>query len=248
MLEVIIGLLVGATIGITGVGGGVITAPVLMLLLHMPPAESVGTALAFSATAKINALVIYLRRKQIDWRTLGYLLGGGIPGVAAGSLLMENYRKQSTMWVTGLVGVAVVIAAGFGLLRPRQATGKRADRLRGLPFVSLAIGTEVGFSSAGAGALGTVLLFRLTALSPAAVVGTDLAFGLALSAVGGGLHIAGGNWNSGVFWKLMAGGIAGAWGGSFLAGRLPAGVLRRAVLSGALAMGLVLIAKAFGSL
>jgi uncharacterized protein len=243
LLEVLIGLMAGAAIGITGVGGGVITAPILVLFLNMPPPESVGTALVFSAAVKVNAMLIYLRRKQIHWRTLSYLLAGGIPGVTVGAFWLERYQRSHSHLILAILGATVTVSAGFGLLRSWNPSAARAEKLHWLPLWSLFIGTEVGFSSAGAGALGTVLLFRLTTLAPAVVVGTDLVFGLALSTFGGGFHVASGSWDRTVLLKLIAGGIVGASAGSHLAGRLPAPVLRRAVLVWALALGLVLLRK-----
>src|SRR5439155_540876 len=93
-------------------------------------------------------------------------------------------------------------------------------------LVGLPIGAEVGFSSAGAGALGALCLMSLTTLIPAAVVGTDLAFGLVLSVIGGGIHAAMGDLNGPVLIKLLTGGIIGAVGGALLSSRLPSQKLR----------------------
>jgi uncharacterized membrane protein YfcA len=109
-----------------------------------------------------------------------------------------------------------------------------------LPLVSFPIGLEVGFSSAGAGALGTVLLFNWTSLEPAKVVGTDLLFGLAVSACAGGMHLAAGNWDASVLVKLLLGGIPGAVAGAQLAGRVPARPLRAFILSWAILLGILL--------
>jgi uncharacterized membrane protein YfcA len=90
----------------------------------------------------------------------------------------------------------------------------------------LPIGAEVGFSSSGAGALGTIALLGLTTLSASQIVGTDLAFGLCLSLVGGGLHLLSQNLDAALLLKLLAGGMLGGIAGSALAPRLPNQKLR----------------------
>ena len=103
----------------------------------------------------------------------------------------------------------------------------------GWPRSALPIGIEVGFSSAGAGALGALCLMNMTTMAPAAVVGTDLSFGLVLSTVGGGIHAAMGDLNIPVLVKLLIGGAAGALAGGLLASRLPSKKLRLGPVRGA---------------
>ena len=108
-------------------------------------------------------------------------------------------------------------------------TPKR-DRSQWLPWVALPIGLEVGFSSAGASALGGIALLSLTPLTPPVIVGTDLLFGLGLSTVGSGLHLMLGDINSSLVGQLLAGGVVGALVGPWLAMRVPAPALRTALL------------------
>lgn len=246
-MEVIIGLAIGLAIGATGVGGGVLTAPILILFLGLPAAQSVGTALMFSAAVKVAASFLYVYRSQVDFRVLGYLLSGGIPGALGGALLLERWwgDKQSGT-VLSLVGATIVISAGFSLFRSLGGALRQQPRLKVLPFLSLLIGLEVGFSSAGAGALGTVMLFNFTSLAPVVIVGTDLVFGMIVSAVGGGIHAMAGSWNSAVLLKLLAGGLAGVLVGSWLAGILPQRILRIVVLAWAVLLGVLLVYKGMG--
>jgi uncharacterized membrane protein YfcA len=101
----------------------------------------------------------------------------------------------------------------------------------------LPIGAEVGFSSSGAGALGTIALLGLTTLSTSQIVGTDLAFGLCLSLVGGGLHLLSQNLDAALLLKLLAGGLFGAISGSALAPRLPNQKLRLVLTAWLLLIG-----------
>lgn len=230
-----LGALIAAAIALTGVGAGVITAPVLMLWLGVPPATAVGTALAFGALVKIPAALSYWRQGHVDRRAAKAMILGGLPGVVAGALLLQTFDHSGLRpMVLCLVGLVVVSSALFGLWRalrpPAPPSGGAAERHRTLGWLSLPIGIEVGFSSAGAGALGTLLLLHATTLSTAAVVGTDLVFGLALSIVGGGMHVAFGAWQPELLLQLAAGGVVGAIVGTRLAGVLPNRVLRVGLL------------------
>jgi uncharacterized membrane protein YfcA len=104
-------------------------------------------------------------------------------------------------------------------LRPAQE-GTR-DYSRWLPFIAFPIGIEVGFSSAGAGALGALVLLWLTTLTAARVVGTDLFFGLCLSLVGSSFQFTAGNYDGAILTKLVIGGVLGAFAGTYLAAITP---------------------------
>jgi uncharacterized protein len=220
-VEIVLGFIISVFIGLTGVGAGSMTTPLLILLLGMPAAEAVGTALIFGAVVKIITTPMYVARRQVDWKALAFLLATGLPGVLAGSLLFRNVRSSV---ISVAVGITIVALALINLFRFGHVT--RHDRKPWLMAVGLPIGAEVGFSSAGAGALGALCLMSMTTLVPAAVVGTDLAFGLVLSLVGGGIHAAMGDLNPGVLTKLLAGGVVGALGGAMLSSRLPSQKLR----------------------
>lgn len=236
------GLLIGLAIGLTGVGGGVLTAPLLVVIFRMPPGPSVGTALLFSSCVKILSASVFTVRRQVHWRTLLLLLAGGLPGAIAGPLLLKRLASGGAQpWLIVLVGATVCLTAGYSLMRSWRNASAHGKSSGWLPLFSFPIGLEVGFSSAGAGALGTVLLFSRTNLKPAMVVGTDLLFGLAVSTCAGGMHMAAGNWDAGVLVKLLLGGIPGAVAGTQFAGRVPARPLRAVILSWAILLGILLV-------
>jgi len=225
-------------------------APVLMLFFHVPPAAAVGTALAFSAVIKLTIAPVYVLRKQIHYKTLVRLCAGGIPGVLAGVLAMnrldaKNHRGTLFLVIGGLVASMAV----YNLIRTlSRSTHSRPmqDRSRWLPLIAAGIGSEVGFSSAGAGALGSVALLNLSPLSPAQVVGTDVTFGLALSLIGGGIHFSAGHYQSAILIRLIAGGIFGALIGANLLSVLPSRPLRVALSAWLTFMGAQLCWQAFG--
>lgn len=224
MTAVILGFVISAAIAMTGVGAGTLTTPLLMLLLGVPAAECVGTSLIFGAVVKLITAPLYWARGQVNWRALAYLLATGLPGVLAGSLVLQGVKTGLMMAVIGFTIMTIALLNLF-----RFSNGPRADRSKWLALVGLPIGAEVGFSSAGSGSLGALALLSLTPLSPAEVVGTDLCFGLALSLVGGGIHAALGSFNGPLVAKLLIGGIPGAITGSMLATRVPSKKFRFAL-------------------
>jgi hypothetical protein len=249
-MEIIIGFVIAVAIAMTGVGAGTITAPTLILFLGMPLPMAVGTALIFGAVVKTIAAPVYWVRKQVSWRTLWYLLAGGLPGVILSSVILSRtgIGKNQGFLLT-LLGLAIILTAGktFFSKSIRQGVPPR-DRTRWLPLIAAPIGAEVGFSSAGAGALGTSALMLMTPLTVTQVVGTDLFFGLALSLVGGGAHLAMGDFSSSVVLKLIAGGIAGAIVGATLATRIPVRVFRYALSSWLVYLGFELCHKGWHSI
>ena len=139
-MEFVLGFIIAAAIGLTGVGAGVITTPVLILFLHVPAAQAVGTALIFSTVVKMLAAPVYFTRKQVHWRTLAYLVGGGLPGVLAGSLLLEHFNvRHSESLLYSVLGLTIVTMASLNLykmIRNPQRSEIR-DRSRWLPFIAL---------------------------------------------------------------------------------------------------------------
>jgi uncharacterized membrane protein YfcA len=235
-----LGFLIAVAIGLTGVGAGTLTTPLLILAVGVPARVAVGTSLLFGAVVKIITSPVYMARRQVDWRTLGYMLAGGVPGVLIGVFSLRGADGRA---ITGLIGATIVVVATFNLFRP--TTEHRHDWTKWVAFVALPIGAEVGFSSAGAGALGGLTLLSMTKLTPAAVVGTDLVFGLVLSLIGGGINAAIGTVSRDILTQLLVGGVPGAILGAYWSGRLPSKQLRTG-LSGAMALlGANLFYKAF---
>ncbi len=225
-----LGFLIALAIGVTGVGGGTITVPMLLLFAHVAPAKAVGTALAFGAAVKLIAGPMYLVRRQVSFRILALMIAGGLPGLCAGLYFLNRmHAANRSGLLTLLLGVLIVVTAVINLFRSHGATGGNSDRSRWLPWIMLPIGAETGFSSAGAGAIGTLALMNLTRLTPVQVVGTDVVFGLALSLVGGGFQVSIGAYDPVILTQLIVGGVFGAVIGPNLAAWIPAKPLRVAL-------------------
>ncbi|RDI94469.1 sulfite exporter TauE/SafE family protein [Meiothermus sp. QL-1] len=242
-MEVLIGFFIAVAIGLSGVGGGTLTAPVLLLFLDVPVEIAVGTALLYAFFAKIPAGLVYLRQGQVDGRTLGYLLLGGLPAAAVGSLALSALKSERDL-VLLVIGVTVLICALANLyLTLHKDFRPRVLHPVWLVLGAAFIGVEMGFSSAGAGALGTLLLLSGTRLSPKTVVGTDIWFGLGLGLVGGGLHAALGQVDPILLLKLGLGGLLGSWSGAFLAQYIAQRPFRLGLLCWLLFIGSHLVLK-----
>jgi uncharacterized membrane protein YfcA len=189
-MDLIIGIVIGFAIGATGIGGGTLMAPALVFALGFSPRAAVATALVFSSFVKVLASGIYLWQRKVDAKVLAYLVCGGVPGAVVGAIVLEGSKsKTSEPWVLVTLGIIVVVSAGLSLFHFAMSNERPKSRLYLVPLFSFMIGSETGFSSAGAGALGTVMLFNLTTLAPSVIVGTDLVFGLIISTLAGSIHI-----------------------------------------------------------
>ena len=227
MLDITLGFLIALAVGLTGVGAGSVTAPVLILLMHVPAPVAVGTALLYGALIKIIALPSYLWRKQVNFNVLGWMLAGGLPGAVIGSLLMKTFHPTA---IYGVLGATIMISAALNVWRALKGNVQRGnDHRRWLPAIAFPIGAEVGFSSAGAGALGSLVLLGMTTLAPSQVVGTDVFFGFALSLVGGGIQFSNGNYDQALLTRLLIGGLPGVLIGANLSAWMPARPLRLAM-------------------
>ncbi len=232
-MEYLIGFIIAIFIALTGVGAGTITTPLLVLMLGVPAGAAVTVGLMFSAAVKLVLLPAQIVRKQVEWRTLAYMLAGGVPGVLAGSLLLHRFVDTGAkQLVNGTLGVVLVLTALWQIFfsfRPVQQQRDPRNRAHLLPWLMLPVGAEVGFSSAGAGALGSAALLSLTPLAPAQVVGTDIAFGFLTSSLGSGAHWFAGAVDAPLLLHLVAGGVLGAVVGTVMAGSVPRRPLRFAL-------------------
>lgn len=232
-MQYFIGFVIALFIALTGVGAGTITVPILVLFLKVPAPIAVGIGLTFSAAIKLILVPAQIARRNIAWRTLGFMLLGGAPGVLIGSLFLKHLVTVGSQNVlNALLGAILIITASWQILfsfRTMKQNKDRQDRSKLLPWLMLPVGAEVGFSSAGAGALGSAALLSLTPLIPAQVVGTDIAFGFVVSLIGSGAHWFSNASDPQLLMQLITGGIAGAIGGTLLSTQVPRRPLRFAL-------------------
>jgi uncharacterized protein len=244
MLVALIGLVVGIAVAVTGVGAGILTVPLLVMLAGKSAVESVGAALVFSTIIKTLAAARYQFRRQVDWRTMKWLSIGGVPGVLAGSLFLRELNEESLRYALLGVGVVVTLTAALSLVQSLRSAQNGRWRLKLLACVSFLLGVQVGFSASGAGALGCITLFHCTPLSSAAVVGTDLAYGLLLSATGSLMHVTSSGWQTSILVQLFMGGLVGVLVGTHVATAISTRRLRHVILIWAAILGVAMVHKA----
>jgi uncharacterized protein len=242
MIHLLMGFLIAVSVGLTGIGGGSFTVPALLLIVGLPPAEAVGTTFVFAGVLRLIAAPFYLASRQVHSRYFRLLLLGAVPGLAIGMLALEKLAKENGNAVIVLVvGILLTLSSTVSFVPRAQVPGFARRNSHWLPWLAFPIGVESGFSSAGAGALGTVLLLNYSDMSPAQVVGTDLLFGLVLAAIGTAIHWSLGSISAPILAQLLLGGIPGVILGCALSRKVPAKRLKLVVATIAIFAGLQLV-------
>ena len=241
-MNFLVGFLIAAAVGLTGIGGGSFTVPALVLLAGLTAGEAVGTAFLFAGVLRLIAAPFYLLGKQIHSRYLWLLLLGAIPGLLLGTWALRLLNRDAgNPYVIVVLGILLAASSSVSFIRRMRNPGFAAKNHRWLPWLALPIGVESGFSSAGAGALGTVLLLNYSEMTPAQVVGTDLLFGLVLAVIGSAFHWSFGSISMPILFQLLLGGVPGVVFGCLLARKVPADKLKTAVAMVAIIAGLQLV-------
>jgi len=235
------GFFVGVLVGLTGVGGGSLMTPLLVLLFGIHPTTAVGTDLLFAASTKTLGTLLHGLSRNIDWRLVGLLALGSVPSTALTLFLLSHLNLEggtARQVITVALGVALLLTATFLLAarRMRAAYADRVARLGGrvVTILTVALGATMGIlvttTSVGAGAIGvTVLLLLYPRLELGRIVGSDIAHAVPLTLVAGVGH-----WYLGsVDWSLLAplltGSLPGIAVGSALVGRIPDVAVRTAL-------------------
>jgi uncharacterized membrane protein YfcA len=241
-MHYLIGFLIALAVGLTGIGGGSFTVPALVLLAGLTAGEAVGTAFLFAGVLRLIAAPFYLVGKHIHARYLWLLLQGAVPGLLVGIWLLRLLsRDAGNPAVILILGVILAASSSVTFIRRVQNPAFAGKNHRWLPWLALPIGVESGFSSAGAGALGTVLLLNYSEMTPAQVVGTDLLFGLVLAVIGSAFHWSFGSISMPILFELLLAGVPGVVLGCLLARRVPANKLKTVVAVVAIFAGLQLV-------
>jgi uncharacterized membrane protein YfcA len=251
------GFVVGAIVGLTGVGGGSLMTPLLVLLFHIHPATAVGTDLLYAAITKSGGSIVHSRRGSVDWRIVGLLATGSLPAAALTLALVAHFAPNglggASKLISAVLGVALLLTAASLIFRRHL----QAFALTHVPVVpnprrtalltvvtGLFLGTLVSLSSVGAGALGVTALFFLYPKMPAIrIVGSDLAHAVPLTLLAGIGHW----WFGSIDWTLLGallvGSLPGIFLGSHLAARVPDRVLRPTLAGMLILVGSKLIAQ-----
>ena len=242
MTYILIGFVIATAVGLTGIGGGSFTVPALLLIGGLPAAAAVGTTFVFAGILRLIAAPFYLAARKVHSRYVRLLLAGAVPGVLLGMLVLRfasSHVSNSTIVIA--LGVLLTVSSAVTFVRRAQAPDFARKNSAWLPWLAFPIGVESGFSSAGAGALGTVLLLNYSEMTPAEVVGTDLLFGLVLAIVGSLAQWTFGSISTDLLGELLLGGIPGVILGCLLSRRVPAQRLKAVMAVIAICAGLQLV-------
>lgn len=242
-LHSVAGLFVGLLVGMTGVGGGALMTPLLVLLFGVVPATAVGTDLWFAAITKMAGGVVHSRSGTVDWEVFKRLCTGSLPAavVTLVALNVLGSGKVGGVLVHALGAVLILTAAamlfkkafhGFG---QRLRTSLPEDFKRAQPALTVVAGAILGvlvsLTSIGAGALGAVMLLYLYPfrMKPTRLVGTDIVHAIPLTVVAGTGHLMMGNVDLALLGSLLVGSIPGILMGSVISTRAPEAVLRSVI-------------------
>lgn len=246
------GLGVGIVVGLTGMGGGALMTPILVLVFGVPPVAAVSSDLAASAIMKPFGGWVHARRGTVDWQLVRWLCAGSVPAAFLGVLLLRLLGDDAAMQhaIKMALGVALLLAAGGLLLkawagRKRRGDGPRAPIVvRPLPTVLLgaAGGLIVGLTSVGSGSLIIVALLALyPKLRANDLVGTDLVQAVPLVAAAALGHVFFGDLHLDIAAAVLVGSIPGVLIGARISSRAPAGLIRSALVVVLLASALKLL-------
>ncbi len=233
------GLGVGLLVGMTGVGGGSLMTPILVLLFGVHPVAAVGTDLLFAAVTKTVGMTVHGFNKTVDWTVTRWLATGSVPATILTLWLLSRLQAStgaSSKLVAVVLGVMLVATAAALLLRrplgrliERRGSIRIGDRMGAGATIALGalLGVVVSISSVGAGAIGMSALLLLHARRPIArLIGADIAHAVPLTLIAGIGHWLIGSVDFALLGTLLIGSIPGVIVGSAIGPRLPEVVLR----------------------
>lgn len=252
---VLIGLLVGGLVGLTGLGGGVLLLPLLILGLRVAPIVAVGSGAAFSALTKIGAAVVHWRQGSVDWRLALAMAVGSVPGALVGVGLVVFLRSRYGDAVNNIlatwIGILLVVIPLLMVAQGRidQPGGSRLrDRLprwvspyNGAVFTGLVGGFLVGLTSVGSGSVIMMLLLLFYHRPPIVLIGTDIFHAVILMTVTGLFYLGLGTVDVRLVFWLLVGSVPGVLLGTKLTAVVPAIWLRRVLMVVLLISGALMV-------
>jgi uncharacterized membrane protein YfcA len=251
------GLGVGVLVGMTGIGGGSLMTPMLILVFGVTPVTAIGTDLAYAAVTKTVGGYKHWRQRTVDVRLSSWMALGSVPAAIGGvyvlSLLEDWAGRDFEDLLISILAVALLLTGAATLVRAflkrmheRERETIPLERRHKVAAVVLGVcvGFVLGVTSAGSGALiavGLILLFRLV---PTRVVGTDVFHAAILLWAAGLAHLIAGNVDLALVGTILLGSVPGVWLGSHWSVRVEPAVLRTTLAVVLIGAGLALLIKA----
>lgn len=251
LLYILAGAGVGFAVGVTGVGGGSLMTP-LLLLFGFPLHIAIGTDLLYAAVTKTGGAFAHARLATVNWRLVGLLAAGSLPASLITAVALNTLFGDASAYapvLTTALGIMLILTALSLVLRGRivppegatsgplrQAVDRHAPALTVL--MGLVLGVSVTLSSVGAGAFGAVILMALyPTLRAVGIVGTDIAHAVPLTLVAGLGHLMLGNVDFALLGALLIGSLPAIAVGSRVGNVLPEGVIRSILATILLGLG-----------
>ncbi|MBV8490286.1 MAG: sulfite exporter TauE/SafE family protein [Candidatus Eremiobacteraeota bacterium] len=241
---IVIGLIVGFVVGLTGVGGAAIMTPLLILLLKVNPTVAVGTDLVYSVPTRLYGAYLHAVQRTVNWKIAGSLLWGGVPAALvglAGLYFLHLHHVDPAIvnaWTRRAIGITLFLAAGIILVQPfiRRAYGSDGQidwtpaRRARIVAIGAIVGLVVTITSIGSGSVTLPLLtIVLPMVSLPELIGSDIAFAAFLTPVAAAGRWTMGDVNLPLAVNLLIGSLPGVYLGSKLCGKLSQTWLRPAV-------------------
>lgn len=235
------GFVIGFIVGVTGVGGGSLMTPLLIMVFNIPPATAVGTDLLYAALTKSGGAWVHGRRGTVHWQLVGRLAMGSVPATLITILILNTVDAANELLseiITTTLGMALLLTAIALLFRQQLIQMAKAHfgflvewRNRYIVAVTILIGAILGvlvtITSVGAGALGMVMLLMLYPRMPAVtLVGSDIAHAVPLTLIAGLGHAYMGTVDYVLLASLLLGSLPGIYFGSHVGGYIPDRILR----------------------
>lgn len=228
---IVAGFVVGFLVGLTGVGGGSLMTPILLLFFHIKPAVAIGTDLLFASVTKSVGIFAHGKLGNIDWKIVKLLALGSVPASIATILYLRTLNVESTEAVATIkfwLGIALIITSFAVLLRNKLLFFVRHGHFIPVRYVApltvilgLVLGALVTLTSVGAGALGvTALIILYPHKKITTIVGTDIAHAVPLTLIAGLGHATLGTINYSLLGLLLIGSIPGIYLGSHLSAKV----------------------------
>ncbi|HUO44588.1 MAG TPA: sulfite exporter TauE/SafE family protein [Burkholderiales bacterium] len=236
------GLIIGFIVGLTGVGGGSLMTPLLVLVFGVAPAVAVGTDLLYAAITKCGGILAHGRRGNVDWQIVGRLAAGSVPAALLTTWVLHQFDVNApavAVVIKATLGAALLLTALALVFRARLADWSRERQWikpHQIAPATVAVGAVLGvlvtISSVGAGAIGVAALFFLYPNLPTLrIVGSDIAHAVPLTLVAGLGHATLGTVNYHLLGLLLIGSLPGIWIGSHLSSAIPERWLRGALIT-----------------
>lgn len=257
-LIIVFGFGVGILVGTTGIGGGSLMTPILILVFGFKPVTAIGTDLAYGAITKTVGGWRHWRQRTVDLGLSGWMAVGSVPAAIAGVWVLDIVHAAvgkefdsylltavaGALLLTGTVMLARLLFLPGAAENERDSTPLERRHKIGAVLLGMSVGFVLGVTSAGSGSLIAVGLIMLFRLSPRRVVGTDVFHAAVLLWAAAIAHVVSGNVDFALAGTILLGSIPGVWVGSGLAMRLPVEVMRATLAIVLVAAGLALLQKA----